>query len=211
MIVKYTVRLDAILRRSHTIHYGCSVSRRAQLRSGIAQGSVLGPILYVLYTADIQKLVKSFGFGVHLYGDDTQFHDSCKSTDAAELAARAMRVIESVRDWMSVNRLRLNGDKTQFLWLGTSHFLDMLQINSIPVNEVVLGGYFDPKLLMECQVNKLCQFCYFHLQRLRTAHPSITNESLLTLVTLSLQAESITVMVSSTGRVDIFLTDFNPS
>ena len=77
--------------------------------------------------------------------------------------------------------------------------------------EVVLGCYFDPKFLMECQANKLCQFCYFHLQRLRKAHPSITNESLLTLVTLSLQAESITVMVSSTGRVDIFLTDFNPS
>ena len=39
-----------------TIHYGSSVSRRAQLRSGIAQGSVLGPILYVLYTADSRNL-----------------------------------------------------------------------------------------------------------------------------------------------------------
>ena len=82
----------------------------------IAQGSVLGPILYVLYTADVQKLVESFGYRVHLYADDTQFHESCKAADAAELAARAMCVIEAVRDWMSSNRLRLNADKTQFIW-----------------------------------------------------------------------------------------------
>ena len=31
--------------------------------------------------------------------DDTQFHNSCKSTDAAELAARTIRVIEAVRDY----------------------------------------------------------------------------------------------------------------
>ena len=72
-----------IVGRTQTVHYGGSVSRRAQLRSGIAQGSVLGPILYVLYTADVQKLVESFGFRVHLYADDTQFHDSRKLTDAA--------------------------------------------------------------------------------------------------------------------------------
>ena len=85
---------------------------------------------------------------------------------------------------MSSNRLRLNADKTQFIWLGTSTFLDVLQINSIPANEVVnnLRVYFDPELLMERQVNKLCQVCYFHLRRLRTVRRSLTNESLLTLV-----------------------------
>ena len=45
-----------------------------------------------------------------------------------------------------------------------------------------LGVYFDPELLMERQVNKLCQICYFHLRRLRTVRRSLTNESPLTLV-----------------------------
>ena len=45
-----------------------------------------------------------------------------------------------------------------------------------------LGVYFDPELLMERQVNKLCQVCYFHLRRLRTVRRSLTKESLLTLV-----------------------------
>ena len=183
-ILRSTGCKSFIVGRTQTVHYGGSVSRCAQLRSGIAQGSVLGPILYVPYTADVQKLVESFGFRVHLYADDTQFHDSCKSTDAAELAARAMRVIEAVRDWMSSNRLRLNADKTQFIWLGTNHFLDVLQINSIPANEVVnnLGVYFDPELLMERQVNKLCQVCYFHLRRFENGSPVVNEGALLTLV-----------------------------
>ena len=90
-----------------------------------------------------------------------------------------MRVIEAVGNWMSSNRLRLNADKTQFIWLGSGHFLDVLQVNSIPANEVVnnLEVYFDPELLMGRQVNKLCQVCYFHLRRLSTVRRSLTKES----------------------------------
>ena len=106
-----------IVDRTQTVHYGGQKSQCAKLRSGVAQGSVLGPLLYVLYTAEIQKLVQSLGFNVHLYADDTQFHGSCKSSDAADLAARSMCVISAVKDWMSSNRLGLNTDKPQFIWL----------------------------------------------------------------------------------------------
>ena len=177
-----------IVGRTQTVHYCGSVSRCAVVRSGVAQGSVLGPLLYVLYTADIQRLVVSLGFGVHLYADDTQFHGSCKPADAADLAARALDVINSVKTWMSSNRLRLNADKTQFIWLGTSHFLgrrDMQAVSSIlQSSDVVnnLGVYLDSGLVMDRQVSKLCQVCYFHLRRLRTVRRSLTKESLLTLV-----------------------------
>ena len=58
-----------IVGRTQTAHYFGSVSRCAAVRSGVAQSSVLGSLLYVLYT------------------DDTQFHGSCKPADAADLAA----------------------------------------------------------------------------------------------------------------------------
>ena len=111
-----------------------------------------------------------------------------KPADAADLAARAMDAINSVKTWMSSNQLRLNADKTQFIWLGTSHFLgrrDMQAVSSFLQSSVVvnnLGVYLDSGLVMDRQVSKLCQVCYFHLRRLRTVRRSLTKESLLTLV-----------------------------
>ena len=177
-----------IVGRTQTVHYCGSISQCAVVRSGVAQGSVLGPLLYVLYTADIQKLVESLGFGVHLYADDTQFHGSCAVSEAAGLASRAVRVVNEIKNWMSSNRLRLNADKTQFIWLGTGHFLgnrDTQAINTIlSSTDIVnnLGVYLDSELTLERQVSKLCQVCYFHLRRLRTVRRSLSKECLRTLV-----------------------------
>jgi hypothetical protein len=177
-----------VVGRTQTVHYCGSISQCAVVRSGVAQGSVLGPLLYVLYTADIQKLVESLGFGVHLYADDTQFHGSCAVSEAAGLASRAVQVVNEIKNWMSSNRLRLNADKTQFIWLGTGHFLgnrDTQAINTIlSSTDIVnnLGVYLDSELTLERQVSKLCQVCYFHLRRLRTVRRSLSKECLRTLV-----------------------------
>ena len=177
-----------VVGQTQAVHYCGSISQCAVVRSGFNQRLVLRPLLYVLYTTDIQKLVESLGFGVHLYADDTQFHGSCKVSEVADLAGCAVHVINEIKIWMSSNRFWLNADKTQFIWLGTGHFLGKCYMQAIDAvlssTDVVnnLGVYLDSELTLERQVSKLCQVCYFHLRRLCTVRRSLSKESLRTLV-----------------------------
>ena len=88
---------------------------------------------------------------------------------------------------MSSNRLRLNPDKTEFIWFGTRHQLSNLNsrsISVIPSSTSVrdLGVLLDSELTMEGHISKLCQSCFFQLRRLRSIRHSLSRHALLTLV-----------------------------
>jgi len=76
-------------------------------------------LLYILYTADVSWLVEELKLGVHLYADDVQLYVSGKSSIAFGLVNQTLQAIGAIQMWMSSNRLCLNSDKTQFIWLGT--------------------------------------------------------------------------------------------
>jgi len=60
--------------RSFTVKVKTSVSSSCILEIGVPQGSILGPLLFILYTKDLEKIVTKYGFSVHLYADDTQLY-----------------------------------------------------------------------------------------------------------------------------------------
>ena len=100
--------------RTQTVHFAGQQSTIADILCGVPQGSVLGPVLFLLYTADVTVIAQRHGFLAHSYADDTQlyFHDKASTSETRLL--RLKECIREIDNWMSSNRLCLNADKTRF-------------------------------------------------------------------------------------------------
>ena len=93
------------------VRRGATISSAVHLVCGVPQGSVIGPILFVLYTADLIALVTSYGLSPHLYADDTQIYGSCSPSHVDMFLSVVTDCVNAVADWMRSNRLQLNSDK----------------------------------------------------------------------------------------------------
>ena len=72
----------------------------------------MAALLFILYTADVEKLIRSLGLDVHLYADDIQQYCNGKLSDIADLKQKKVRSVDHVACWMASNRLRLKVSKT---------------------------------------------------------------------------------------------------
>ena len=73
-----------------------------------------------MYTADLVSVIEQHGLSLHLYTDDTQIYGSCPPSNVDHLVQGISGCVDAVGDWMSSNRLQLNSDKTEFMWLTTA-------------------------------------------------------------------------------------------
>jgi hypothetical protein len=106
--------------RSQYVRHGSVKSSIVSLVCGVPQGLVLGPFLFVLYTADLLHLIARHSLHPHLYADDTEVYVSCSPAVVRQLQSRVSSCVDDDVSWMQFNRLKLNSDKTEVLWCATS-------------------------------------------------------------------------------------------
>ena len=117
--------LESFIRGSaQSVFVGGIRSQWRAITTGVPQGSVLGPLLYVLFTADVLQIIGEAGVGVQQYADDTQAYQHCKPRDAVRAFTQLQTTLTIVQAWMSSNRLKLNPSKTQYIWNTSSPWKD---------------------------------------------------------------------------------------
>jgi len=151
------------------VRYSGSRSTPIPVLCGVPQESVLGQILFLLYTADLVQLVKSFELYPHLYADDTQIYGFCRPGDTDSLRKRVADCVAAVADWMRSNRLQLNASKTEVLWCALARRQSQLPSDPLAVGSDLLSPvrcvcdlsiFINADLTMRTQVTQTCSKCF---------------------------------------------------
>ena len=98
-------------RQQQCVGEGC-VSKPQLISCGVPQGSILGPLLFLISINDLPGCL--LHTKAHMYADDTTIYASSVST--AELYAKVNNNLTRVRDWLLANKLSLNVTKTEYMF-----------------------------------------------------------------------------------------------
>ena len=127
------------------------------LEVGVAQGSVLGPLLFAVYCSPVADVIAPSGVRCHQYTDDTQLHLAMRVDNTSAGLSILAFCTTDVKQWYVQNGLQLNPDKSEALFMGTATQLRAVSFfKSVSVADVdfpvadsmrVLGVTLDRRLI----------------------------------------------------------------
>ena len=98
--------------RHQSVKIEDTFSDKVTLSYGVPQGSVLGSVLFTLYTTPLSAIISSFDINPHLYADDTQIYMSLSVSNAKDSLEKLQHSLMSVSAWMTGSKLKLKPSKT---------------------------------------------------------------------------------------------------
>ena len=97
--------------RPQCVKLGNTISKKLTIKCGVPQGSILGPLLFLIYINDISNSSKILDF--HLFADDTSLFYSHQKIEVIEETVN--NELLSVTKWLIANKLTLNVGKSNYI------------------------------------------------------------------------------------------------
>ena len=138
----------------------------SELRWGIPQGSILGPLLFIIYTYDIFSEIET-DERIYMYADDTLLLNSGETENIA--VQNAQNCLNKIIKWCKLNKLTLNENKTQHMCVIHRNHSTSLKINADGMNlgnvdtYDYLGFCMDKKLNMHSHIEKIVKKISFKI------------------------------------------------
>lgn len=145
-----------------------ATSYEQHIKSGVPQGSILGPLLFILFINDLACTIDSDN--LVLYADDTSYIGA--HGNPACVRSHVQSVLDKFLVWFHNNGLRLNPDKTVFINFTPkrkeSDYCHLLRVDGRSIRQVdatkFLGLYIENNVSWLTHIDNLClrlsQICY---------------------------------------------------
>ena len=164
--------------RSSFVKIDSSSSPSTTILTGIPQGSVLGPLLFVLFISPIANVINSDQsnqnntVSFHQYADDTQLYIGTNSSTLTSQIASIESCTQRVHDWLLNNGLHLNPSKSEAIAFynpkskplaALAESMGTVSVAGSPIKLQTsiknLGVYLDSKMSFDKQVSETCKAC----------------------------------------------------
>ena len=176
--------INYLSNRTQSVNYHECVSDSKTLKCGVPQGSILGPLLFLIYINDLPSV--STLFMPILFADDTNLF--CTGQNLDDLVQKINIEMEKIYSWVKSNKLSLNVDKTNFMLFTPKHFsrsMGNIYINGTCIIEVTetkfLGVIIDYKLNWSSHVMNINKKIAKGIGIILKARKVFNNETLISL------------------------------
>nr|CAD2171328.1 unnamed protein product [Meloidogyne enterolobii] len=137
------------------IKIGDQLSHNYETFSGVPQGSVLGPLLFIIFINDLPNEIHE-NVGIKLYADDVKLYVAHKNGIEREQLNNALRELEK---WTELNGLEISPSKCFALYLGKNNIKREYIIHGLKVQETEcirdLGILIDSKITFNNHINMI--------------------------------------------------------
>ena len=150
-------------KRTQSVRIGKHISDKIDVSYGVPQGSVLGPILFIIYVNDLSQYLSDCL--ILQYADDTQFIHTGRIDRLEDLIRKGEETLSKAKRYFNSNGLLLNTKKTQCMFIGSRGLISQIPPNTtlrvdgatiIPSSSLKnLGIYFDQHMTFDSHVNKI--------------------------------------------------------